>query len=214
MLRHMFSACGRRFSRPESEDDDGRGFGRGRHGHRGGRGGFGGPGGGPGGWGPDGFGGPERGERRVFGQGDLRLVLLWLIEEKPRSGYDLIKSIEEMVNGAYSPSPGVIYPTLTLLEEQGHIRVAATEGNKKLYELTTEGGDALKASATAVAAIRERIDHARARHRGERAPQIVRAVQNFKLALSLRLSRGDLTPEQTDAIAAAIDAAALAVERS
>lgn len=214
MLRHMFHACGRRFSRPESDDTDdlghghghGHGGGRGRHGHGGGRGGF----GGPGGWG----GGRERGERRVFDQGDLRLVLLWLIEEKPHSGYDLIKSIEDLVGGAYSPSPGVIYPTLTMLEEQGHIRVASTEGNKKLYAVTEDGADALKANAVTVAAIRDRIAHARARHGGERAPQIVRAVENFKLALRLRLSRGDLTPEQTDAIAAAIDAAALAVERS
>ncbi|CAO3417783.1 PadR family transcriptional regulator [Azospirillum doebereinerae] len=211
MLRHMFHACGRRFSRPDFEDEGdqgpghGHGFGRGGHGHgRGGRGG------GLGGWG----GGRERGERRVFDQGDLRLVLLGLIEEKPHSGYDLIKSIEDLVGGAYSPSPGVIYPTLTLLEEQGHIRVASSEGNKKLYAITEEGAEALKASATTVAAIRERIAHARARHGGERSPQIVRAIENFKLALRLRLSRGDLTPERTQAIAAAIDAAALAVERS
>ncbi|MCG5240152.1 PadR family transcriptional regulator [Azospirillum doebereinerae] len=203
MLRHMFHACGRRFSRPDFEDEGGHGHGHGRGGHgRGGRGGFG------------GWGGRERGERRVFDQGDLRLVLLWLIEEKPHSGYDLIKSIEDLVGGAYSPSPGVVYPTLTLLEEQGHIRVASSEGNKKLYAITEEGSEALKASATTVAAIRERIAHARARHGGERSPQIVRAIENFKLALRLRLSRGDLTPEQTQAVAAAIDAAALAVERS
>jgi len=202
----MFHACGRRFSRPDFEDegDQGRGHGHGRGGHgRGGRGG------GFGGW-----GGRERGERRVFDQGDLRLVLLGLIEEKPHSGYDLIKAIEDLVGGAYSPSPGVIYPTLTLLEEQGHIRVASSEGNKKLYAITEEGAEALKASAATVAAIRERIAHARARHGGERSPQIVRAIENFKLALRLRLSRGDLTPEQTEAVAAAIDAAALAVERS
>lgn len=212
MLRHMFHACGQRFSRPDSEDEGGHGHGHGRHG-RGGR--HGGPGGGPGGgFGGWGGGGRERGERRVFDQGDLRLVLLWLIEEKPHSGYDLIKSIEALVGGAYSPSPGVVYPTLTLLEEQGHIRMASAEGTKKLYEITEDGAATLKASAATVAAIRERIAHARARHGGEPAPQIVRAVENFKLALRLRLSRGELTPEQTQAIAEAIDAAALAVERS
>ncbi len=206
MLRHMFHACGQRFSRPDFEEDGGPDgghggrHGRGRHGHRGGWGGWG--------------GGRERGERRVFDQGDLRFVLLWLIEDKPRSGYELIKAIEDLVGGAYSPSPGVIYPTLTMLEELGHIRVASSEGNKKLYEVTAEGGDALKANAATVEAIRERIAHARARHGGEPAPQIIRAVENFKLALRLRLSRGGLTPEQTQAVTDAIDAAARAVERA
>ncbi|PWC33676.1 PadR family transcriptional regulator [Azospirillum sp. TSO35-2] len=208
MLRHMFHACGRRFSRPDFDDEvPEQGHGRGRH--RGGRDGWG-DRGGPGG--PGGRGG--RGERRVFDHGDLRLVLLWLIEEKPHSGYDLIKAIEGLVGGAYSPSPGVVYPTLTLLEEQGHIRMASAEGNRKLYEITPEGAEALKASAATIAAIRERIAHAHARQTRGSSPQIVRAVENFKLALRLRLSQGDLTPDQTQAIADAIDAAARAVERS
>lgn len=207
MLRHLFHKHGRRFSRPDFEDEASEGRGRhGRHGHRGGWEGWGGPG-----WGGQGRGG--RGERRVFDHGDLRLVLLWLIAEKPRSGYDLIKTIEEMVGGAYSPSPGVVYPTLTLLEEQGHIRVGATEGNKKLYEITPEGSEALKAAEPSVAAVRERIAHARARQQRESSPQIHRAIENFKLALRLRLSRGDLTAEQTQAIADIIDDAARSVER-
>lgn len=207
MLRHLFHKHGRRFSRPDFEDEASEGRGRhGRHGHRGGWEGWGGPG-----WGGQGRGG--RGERRVFDHGDLRLVLLWLIAEKPRSGYDLIKTIEEMVGGAYSPSPGVVYPTLTLLEEQGHIRVGATEGNKKLYEITPEGSEALKAAEPSVAAVRERIAHARARQQRESSPQIHRAIENFKLALRLRLSRGELTSEQTQAIADIIDDAARRVER-
>ena len=118
-----------------------------------------------------------------------------------------------MVGGAYSPSPGVVYPTLTLLEEQGHIRVGATEGNKKLYEITPEGSEALKAAEPSVAAVRERIAHARARQQRESSPQIHRAIENFKLALRLRLSRGDLTAEQTQAIADIIDDAARSIER-
>lgn len=202
MFRHLFHDHGRRFSRPDFDDETPEGRGRhGRHGHRGGWEG----------WGGHGKGG--RGERRVFDHGDLRLVLLWLVAEKPRSGYDLIKTIEEMVGGAYSPSPGVVYPTLTLLEEQGHIRVGSTEGNKKLYEIMPEGEAALKAAEPMVAAVRERIAHAHARQKRESSPQIVRAIENFKLALRLRLSRGDLTPAQTQAIADAIDDAARAVER-
>src|SRR5262245_41920153 len=65
---------------------------------------------------------------RFFAHGDLRLVILDLIAEKPRHGYEIIKAIEEQVAGAYSPSPGVIYPTLTLLEELGYVTVAEAEG--------------------------------------------------------------------------------------
>src|SRR3984957_15106497 len=78
---------------------------------------------------------------RFFAHGDLRLVILNLIAEKPRHGYEIIKAIEEQVGGAYSPSPGVIYPTLTLLEELGYVTVEAAEGGKKLYRIT-EAGDA------------------------------------------------------------------------
>src|SRR5690242_9489834 len=101
---------------------DHRHFGRwaGRHG-RGGR------------WG----GGGRRG--RVFDQGDLRLVMLALIAEQPRHGYDIIKALEEMTGGEYSPSPGVIYPTLTLLQEQGLAEAAEAEGGKKLYTATDAG---------------------------------------------------------------------------
>ena len=73
---------------------------------------------------------PGRRERstRVFGQGDLRLLLLKLIAEKPRHGYELIKAVEDGVGGAYSPSPGVVYPTLALLEDLGYASVAEAEG--------------------------------------------------------------------------------------
>src|SRR5437763_6693299 len=67
---------------------------------------------------------------RVFEQGDLRLVILKLISEKPAHGYELIKQVEERLGGAYSPSPGVIYPTLTLLEELGYLTMAPGEGAK------------------------------------------------------------------------------------
>jgi DNA-binding PadR family transcriptional regulator len=103
-------------------------------GRRGGRG-FGGPGGGPG-WG-GGMGDGFRVGRMVAG-GDLRLIVLFLLEESPRHGYDLIKAIEERSSGFYSPSPGVIYPALTYLEEAGYA-TASTEGNKKTYAITDTG---------------------------------------------------------------------------
>lgn len=75
---------------------------------------------------------------RMLASGDLRLVALYLIEQQPRHGYDLIKAIEERSHGFYSPSPGIVYPALTFLEEAGYVSSSA-EGNKKLYTITDEG---------------------------------------------------------------------------
>ena len=75
---------------------------------------------------------------RMLASGDLRLVALYLIEQQPRHGYDLIKAIEEKSAGFYSPSPGIVYPALTFLEEAGYVTSTA-EGNKKLYTITEEG---------------------------------------------------------------------------
>ncbi len=75
---------------------------------------------------------------RMLASGDLRLVALYLIEQQPRHGYDLIKAIEEKSAHFYSPSPGFVYPALTFLEEAGYV-TSATEGNKKLYTITDEG---------------------------------------------------------------------------
>src|SRR6187399_3114290 len=73
---------------------------------------------------------------RMFDQGDLKYVILQLLEEKPRHGYEIIKAIEERFGGAYAPSPGTVYPTLTMLEDMGHARVEPEEGGKKVYHIT------------------------------------------------------------------------------
>lgn len=161
---------------------------------------------------------PGRGGRfglgRFFAHGDLRLVILHLIAEKPRHGYEIIKAIEERVAGAYSPSPGVIYPTLTLLEELGYVTVSAGDGAKKLHEITAEGRAFLDASRPAVDALLARMAEASRAHGSGPAPQVVRAMENLKLALRMRLSRGPLNEEQANAVAAALDAAATSVERT
>jgi len=76
---------------------------------------------------------------RMFEQGDLKLVILQLLDEKPRHGYEIIKELESRSGGAYSPSPGTVYPTLTLLEDMGYARAIHEEGGKKIYEITDEG---------------------------------------------------------------------------
>jgi DNA-binding PadR family transcriptional regulator len=141
-------------------------------------------------------------------------VILRLIEEKPRHGYEMIKEIEERVGGAYTPSPGVIYPTLTLLEELGYVAVTPGEGARKLHEITPEGRSFLAANHQAVDALFARMRNASEARSGGTAPQIVRAMENLRLALRLRLSRGPLTEDQVIAVATALDTAATAVERS
>jgi len=168
------------------------------------------------GWGDHGRGGGmgRRGRpERVFEQGDLRLVLLKLIADEPRHGYELIKAVEDAVGGAYSPSPGVVYPTLTLLEELGYAK-AQEEGGKKLFSVTPEGQAYLDSQAAAVAALFERIEGVATANRGRRSPQIMRATENLRNALRIRLSSGPLTEEQVQAVVTALDAAARAVEQA
>ena len=104
----------------------GPGMGWGRHGGRGGRG-FGG-----------GFGGGAFRVGKMLADGDLRVVVLALLTDTPRHGYDIIKALEERSHGVYSPSPGVVYPTLTYLEEIGYV-TATADGNKKVYAITDTG---------------------------------------------------------------------------
>jgi DNA-binding PadR family transcriptional regulator len=188
---------GRRFVRGEHRHDDSHHSGRGRHGR--------------GGWSSN----PNDLDlRRFFAHGDLRLVILRLIADKPRHGYEIIKEIEERVAGAYSPSPGVIYPTLTLLEELGYVAVSPGEGVRKLHEITEAGRAFLAANGPAVEALFARMEKASAARGDGPAPQILRAMENLKLALRLRLGRGPLSEAQITAVTAALDAAAVTVEQT
>jgi DNA-binding PadR family transcriptional regulator len=119
-----------------------------------------------GGWGFDGFGAEfwaPRGRQhrgrmgRIFEQGDLKYVILRLLEEKPRHGYEIIKELEDRFNGAYSPSPGTVYPTLTMLEDLGYAKATQDEGGRKVYEITPEGSAYLAEHSTTVDSIFERI---------------------------------------------------------
>jgi DNA-binding PadR family transcriptional regulator len=151
---------------------------------------------------------------RVFDHGDLRLVVLQLIAGKPRHGYEIIKAIEELVGGAYSPSPGVVYPTLTLLEELGQVTVAERDG-KKLHTITEAGRAALEENRAAVETLQARMAQVAASRADDAAPpSVVRATENLRLALRLKLQQGGVTPEQARIIAAALDAAATTIEQA
>jgi len=159
----------------------------------------------------EGHRGPRRGGR-VFDHGDLRWVLLKLIADKPAHGYELIRMVEESLGGAYSPSPGVIYPTLTLLEDLGYIAEVEGAGPRRAYAATDAGRAALAENEAQVASIFRRIAEVAERAGGGPAPQIVRAMENLRTALRLKLERGRLTEAEVAAVAAALDAAARAIE--
>src|SRR6478609_2589091 len=101
-------------------------------------------------------GGPFGGGR-MFDQGHLKFVILRLLDEKPRHGYEIIKEIEDRFGGMYSPSPGTVYPTLTMLEDLGYARAMPEEGGRKIYEITDEGRKHLEEHSATVDDIFERI---------------------------------------------------------
>jgi DNA-binding PadR family transcriptional regulator len=165
-----------------------------------------------------GFGGPRDhdrgfggGRERHFDNGELRFVILQLIADKPSYGYEIIKAIEERLSGGYAPSPGVVYPTLTMLEEEGYA-VSSTESNKKRYVATESGLEYLKENKVVVKAIFGRMEQAAKVFGRGRSPQIMRAIMNLRYALKIRTERGNLSPEQTSKIAEAIDAAARLID--
>ncbi|MBT2334012.1 PadR family transcriptional regulator [Variovorax paradoxus] len=177
---------------PRGEHEDGLSGGR----HGGGRGG--------------------RGGGRVFGHGGLRFVLLQLIADKPAHGYELIKAIEDRLGGSYAPSPGVVYPTLTLLEEMGYLSVeTADTGGRKRYSITAGGQEFLAANRDTADAMMARMNGGvdGAGPRGGRPPQVTRAIENLKLAMRMRLTGTPLTEQQAHDFAAVLDSAAQQLER-
>ncbi len=158
-----------------------------RFGGRGGRGGgFGGPFGRHRG-GPFGGRGP-----RMFDPGALRLVVLGLIAGEPRHGYDIIKALEAKFHGAYSPSPGAIYPMLQMLEEADLV-VSAADGNKRLYSITEQGKAYLAENTEELARINAQIDEVSAEGGEISLGEEVRGVAK---AVFTRLRRGQFNAEQ------------------
>jgi len=158
-------------------------------------------------------GGGKRGRRRMFDGGELRLVLLKLIADQPRHGYDLIRAIEELTHGSYAPSPGIVYPTLTMLQDMGHIEEAKGEGARKAFQATDEGRALLVDKADEVAALMERLEGVGDDHRRAGGAPIKRAVANLLSALWHRATRKDMDEARLHEIAAILDEAAQKIER-
>lgn len=160
---------------------------------RGGRGPLGGPFGGRGPFGGH-RGGPFGGGRgrRMFDGGALRLVVLGLISEEARHGYDIIKALEAKFQGAYSPSPGAIYPMLQMLEEADLV-VSQADGNKRLYSITEQGRAFLSEHADELARINGQIDEASTDASGAALAQ---EAKGLAWSVFKRMREGSLTAEQ------------------
>ncbi len=147
-------------------------------------------GGGPGGMGRRGPG------RRMFGPGDLRVVALALIEKEPRHGYDLIKAIETMFGGAYAPSPGVVYPTLSMLADEGLIAGVEDGAGKRIFSLTGAGQAWLDENRTAVDGVMQRMALAARLISGEQTPDVVKeALHTLRQAVIMK--PGDWSDAET-----------------
>jgi DNA-binding PadR family transcriptional regulator len=119
---------------------------------------------------------------RMFEQGDLKYVILQLLSEKPRHGYEIIKALEERFGGTYSPSPGAVYPTLTFLEDTGYARTTVEASGKKIYEITDEGRAYLEQNRGAVSDIFDRIGQFADSFFGVPMEEIHRAFKNVARA--------------------------------
>lgn len=174
---------------------------------------FGGSFGGPRGpWGPGGRG-RGRGRRGQFGREELRLILLKLIAEQPRHGYDLIKAIEERSGGHYSPSPGVIYPALAMLADEALIAEQDSDDQRRKFAIVPAGEAVLAEEAEQVDRAMARLDALAEQAERGRSPSIQRASMNLFTAVGQRMAEGSEDDELAHRIAEILDEAARKIER-
>ncbi len=158
-------------------------------------------------------GGGGRGRGRMFAGGELRLLLLKLIGDETRHGYELIKAIEELTGGNYAPSPGVVYPTLSLLLDEAMIEERADASPRKAFAITAEGEVELSSRSDEAEALIARLVALNEEDDARRAPPIARAVGNLFTALRDRATGGELDRDAIHAVAEILDEAARKIER-
>lgn len=159
--------------------------------------------------------GEAKGRRRgrVFDGGELRLVLLKLIADEPRHGYDLIKAVEDLTGGTYAPSPGVVYPTLTLLDDMGLIAEDRSKSARKRFAVTDDGVAHLAERADEVTQLMARLAAMGEQQSNPDATSVRRAMGNLRAVLVEKLRRGEAGPKIIDEVVAAIDELARKIEK-
>lgn len=150
---------------------------------------------------------------RFFGHGDLRLVILYILTRNASHGYELIKAIENMTQGNYTPSPGVIYPTLDYLQDQTYITITEEENGRKRIAITVAGQQWLDENQEQLAQIQARIKARSVGFQLRKNPQMKRALDNFKAVLDLKVNQGELSDAQLKQIIGVIDRAALEISQ-
>ncbi|MFC4294634.1 PadR family transcriptional regulator [Novosphingobium tardum] len=150
---------------------------------------------------------------RMFAGGELRLVLLALIAEQSRHGYELIKAIEELTGGNYAPSPGVVYPTLSLLQDEGAVDQIDDGGTRRAYAVSQAGRAELDERKDEAEALLARLKALGEDAEERRDPAIGRALKNLFGAFRGRMARGEVDRETIHAIVDIIDEAARKIER-
>lgn len=178
-------------------------------------GGGGGPFGEDGPFGGRGGGSGGRGRRgaRMFAGGELRLLLLHLVSEQPRHGYDLIRAVGDLAGGDYAPSPGVVYPTLALLVDEGLIVEEVDAGPRKAFAATQAGRDELAGKVGEIATIIARLKAVGDQRERSESPPVRRAMGNLHAVLRNRAMADGFDTETAHAIADILDEAARKIER-
>ncbi|WP_286808772.1 PadR family transcriptional regulator [Leclercia sp. UBA2479] len=151
--------------------------------------------------------------QRFFGHGELRLVILDILTRNASHGYELIKAIESLTQGNYTPSPGVIYPTLDFLQDQQFITITEEENGRKKLAITVAGQLWLDENLEQLEQIQTRIKARCVGAQLRKNPQMKRALDNFKAVLDLRVNQAPLSDAQLKQIIGVIDRAALEISQ-
>ncbi|QHM72376.1 PadR family transcriptional regulator [Mixta intestinalis] len=151
---------------------------------------------------------------RLLDATEVRLLILSILQTHAAHGYELIKAIEELSQGEYTPSPSLVYPNLALLEEMGYIRAETEESSRKNYQLTAEGEAHLSQQQAQLEQVMTRLASLAVLAHNRSLPDVQRAIHNMKMALNTRLADEQISQQTLYAIVDVLDEAAKKIERS
>ncbi|OQP31548.1 MULTISPECIES: PadR family transcriptional regulator [Pantoea] len=155
-----------------------------------------------------GCGGRRKRREKMLDASDIRLLMLHFLAQNDAHGYELIKSIEELSKGEYSPSPGIIYPNLTLLEELDAISVVDAQASRKAYTLNAAGRAQLAEQQPQVEQLIERLSSLAVLVNNRSIPDVDQAIHRMRTTLNSRLAQQDISPETLAKVVEALNAAA------
>ncbi|UQY43566.1 PadR family transcriptional regulator [Erwinia sp. PK3-005] len=153
-------------------------------------------------------------KERLLDATEVRLLILSILKTRAAHGYEIIKAIEELSRGEYTPSPSLIYPNLTLLEEMGYVNAETEENNKKNHGITAEGKDFLQQQQTQLQSVIARMQSLAVLANNRSLPEVQRAIHNMRTALNTRLAEENISQQSLYAIIDVLDEAAKKIERS